>query len=1472
MNCKSVFKPPYPASRTHNRGATLKKPIAKLDLKTLFFLALSFAAIAAVNSWGCSSSTSTKEVKTPYVSLTGDVAVEVGSAIKLTAKTTFADDASYTWTSSDNAVATVGTDGTVTGVAKGEVVISAKGNTSAATGSWGVYVYEKPKTASKISISGKVAIKVGETAKLTAATIGAADASYAWDSADKTKATVAADGTVTGVAKGEVKITATGATTKEVGEWMMYVYEDVVQLPFVSVSGDVAAEVGKTIKLTAKTVYGVDSSYTWTTSDDKIASVANDGTVTAAAKGQVVITATGDSTKASGTWGVYVWEKPPVVSKVTVSGGVAIKVGESTRLTAVTTGGTDSGYDWASADETIAAVDADGEVTAVAKGEVKITATGKDTKESGTWMIYVYEDAPPIPAVVVEGSMALFVGGKVKFSAKTTNGTDSGYNWSSEDESIATVAEDGTVTGVAKGETVIYAEGKETKIKGERGVVVAVKHPEVPFEEQWASSGHADINAEAFKHWDNANPAVVPVGCAKCHSTTGFHDYLGVDGSAAGSVETAPAVGTVVSCTACHNSATKDMTSVTFASSGKTVSGLGHETACISCHQGVESKKSVDDYIAAAAVADDDAKSASLGFKNVHYMAAGAVQFGKTAQVGYEYAGKTYAAKFNHVEGVGSCNDCHNPHTLEVNVETCKTCHTDVATKDDLKKIRMVSSEKDFDGDGSATEGMAGEIEGLQAKLLAAIYAYAKDFNQAPIVYSPSAYPYWFVDTNADGVADPAETVNANKYKSWTARLVKATFNYQFSVKDPGAYAHNAAYVIELLYDSIADLNTKLVTPIDLSALNRDFAGHFDGAGEAWRHWDSNGIVPASCSKCHSADGLAYFNETGLTKDMPASLSMECSTCHDKPGDFSKRRTIKNIKFPSGLILDSGSNTTNMCATCHQGRESKVSVDAALAGLEADTVSSKIGFKNVHYFAAGATLFGTQAKGAYEYDGKHYEGKLVHWPGLNDCNSCHDVHTGEPKLTTCAQCHDGAATVEELKDIRSAGSLTDFDGDGDVSEGIYYEIEGLKQILYTAIRDYAKTIGGKEIKYDPNVYPYFMLDDGSGKSYNAWTPRLLKAAYNYQYATKDPGAFAHNPKYVIEIIYDSIEDLAEKVPVDYSLSHRNFAGHFDSNSEGWRHWDADGSVSSSCAKCHSPAGFEYYAQNLTNPTTSMPVSNGLQCSTCHDKTTFMPVYVGKITFPSAIAIDNDPSDSDNSFICMTCHTGRSAKKTVDDNIATANGDNSKLKFSNVHYAAAGATLYGSDAKVGYEYDGKAYAGKFEHTGSGSSSKCSFCHDMAGDSHTFKATFKESCEGCHASAGGDVEKIRKIAADVNGNGDNKEKLKDELAVLAEALLKQIQTVATANGKPIGYLESMNPYWFADTNGNGVIDVTSDPATNEAASSNSFKGWTPALVKAAFNYQFYLKERGAWAHNFKYIAELLIDSINDLGGDVSKYSRP
>lgn len=55
-----------------------------------------------------------------------------------------------------------------------------------------------------------------------------------------------------------------------------------------------------------------------------------------------------------------------------------------------------------------------------------------------------------------------------------------------------------------------------------------------------------------------------------------------------------------------------------------------------------------------------------------------------------------------------------------------------------------------------------------------------------------------------------------------------------------------------------------------------------------------------------------------------------------------------------------------------------------------------------------------------------------------------------------------------------------------------------------------------------------MVDEGEGR-YESWTPRLLRAAYNYPWVAKDPGAFAHNGKYILQVLCDSRRDLGASV-------------------------------------------------------------------------------------------------------------------------------------------------------------------------------------------------------------------------------------------------------------------------------------------------------------------------------------------------------
>jgi len=831
----------------------------------------------------------------------------------------------------------------------------------------------------------------------------------------------------------------------------------------------------------------------------------------------------------------------PADPAVSIAGAHGVVTGATLTLSATTANGSDSGYDWAVLDETVAAVDAAGVVTATAPGETTVTATGKDTKAVGRHALVVVATAGELPPeIAIAGPHGLVVGTTTTLTATTVNGTDASYAWASLDPTVATVDAAGVVTPVGAGETSVTATGADSGAIGRHALVVipasGTAGPDVPYLAKWASSGHADKTAEAFKHWNNDDPPQVPVDCARCHSNKGFQDYIGEDGSAVGSVEAPAPVGSTVECQTCHNATTATLASVTFPS-GVTVDDLGPEARCMTCHQGRASGDSVDAAIAEAAAATEDTPSDKLSFLNIHYYAAGATLYAGRARGGYQYAGEVYDWRFRHVDGLDTCVGCHDPHSLEVRTDLCVECHQGVATVADARNIRMMASQaRDYDGDGNTAEGIYFELEGLRNRLLAAIRAYTEGEGFGSICYSSPTYPYWFKDTDNDGTCSTEEAAFANRYGTWTSRLVRAAYNFQVSLKDPGAFAHNAKYIIQLLHDATANLATALDQPALIGTSVRNDFGHFNGASEAARHWDSEEEVSATCSKCHGgSEGFRFYLQYGVgTPVVEPDNGLDCATCHESFGTEFALVQVPQVTFPSGITIKSDDSTTNLCSTCHSGRESKATIDAQIA-------ANKLGFRNVHYLPAAAVRQGTAAKVGYEYDGLTYAGPWTGHPGGDGCNSCHSgavtQHTFLPadNFATCLQCHQTATQLSDIRSVSKHGE--DYDGDGSESEPLAGEIEGLSELVLARMQAVVVAAGGTGICYDANAYPYFFIDsngnglcDGaaettSANGFKAWTPALMKAAHNFQMSHKDPGAWSHNFDYMSQLLFDSIADL-----------------------------------------------------------------------------------------------------------------------------------------------------------------------------------------------------------------------------------------------------------------------------------------------------------------------------------------------------------
>ncbi len=229
-----------------------------------------------------------------------------------------------------------------------------------------------------------------------------------------------------------------------------------------------------------------DKTVTWTSDNEAIAAVSADGTVTAVSVGIANITATcGDATATC-----RVTVNPVSASGITLSAqDMTLLVGQTDKLTATVLpeNTTDKTVTWTSDNEAIAAVSADGTVTAVSVGIANITATCGDA--TATCRVTVN----PVSASGITLSaqdMTLLVGQTDKLTATVLpeNTTDKTVTWTSDNEAIAAVSADGTVTAVAVGKSMITA----TTNNGMKAICkITVLHRDVPEPE-------ATIDGELF--------------------------------------------------------------------------------------------------------------------------------------------------------------------------------------------------------------------------------------------------------------------------------------------------------------------------------------------------------------------------------------------------------------------------------------------------------------------------------------------------------------------------------------------------------------------------------------------------------------------------------------------------------------------------------------------------------------------------------------------------------------------------------------------------------------------------------------------------------------------------------------------------------------------------------------------------------------------------------------------------------------
>ncbi len=314
-------------------------------------------------------------------------------------------------------------------------------------------------------------------------------------------------------------------------------------------------------------------------------------------------------------------------------------------------------------------------------------------------------------------------------------------------------------------------------------------------------------------------------------------------------------------------------------------------------------------------------------------------------------------------------------------------------------------------------------------------------------------------------------------------------------------------------------------------------SGHSDASSISFSYWNNAGAIPPVCSVCHSGTGFRSFHgldgsAPGLpAQPVPVGGVVDCETCHN-----AGLASVTSIALPSGISHPVNGGEAS-CMTCHQGRAAGVTVTRATQGKSEDAPDASLSFINPHYATAAATLLGGYGGMGYHYPGKDYSGRFLHARPVATCASCHEPHNLTVAEQTCLTCHASG----EAADIRI--SRVSHDGSGDTKKGIGADIAANKARLMRMIEDYAKAVAGTPMHYDGSHHPYFFADangdgiadqaDGKVVPYNAWTPRMLKAAYNWKFVGSDSGIHVHNPHYALELLYDSMEDLSGPLGTDF---------------------------------------------------------------------------------------------------------------------------------------------------------------------------------------------------------------------------------------------------------------------------------------------------------------------------------------------------
>ena len=408
-----------------------------------------------------------------------------------------------TYTSSNLKAATVDNSGVVTGVAKGRTTITATvlsgGRTYRAqqavtvarkaasvevkTDKLPVYDPTDEKVASLLTTRENalpvlvLPVKKTYNLQITVLPQDATNRKVVLSSDDENVFS-ARGASVTGKATGEAILTVANELSPEVNtRFRVLVIQPVTRLSPTEKSWTVAVGGQLTVSVNVEPADASMPQVAWSSDNPKIATVDENGVVTGVKRGNVRIVATSqDGGSVRANINVTVTQSATGINLDKQE--LTIDTGRSgvLRATVIPNDTNDKGVIWSSSDESVATVNGQGRVTAVALGECQIICASKSNPEvQAVASIHVQQ---PVTKVTLNGPLGVYLGetGQLTWTIEPANASNPALHLTSANTKIFTVTDDGVVTPVKFGKAYVNAVTTDGSNRRSRTEVKVLQH------------------------------------------------------------------------------------------------------------------------------------------------------------------------------------------------------------------------------------------------------------------------------------------------------------------------------------------------------------------------------------------------------------------------------------------------------------------------------------------------------------------------------------------------------------------------------------------------------------------------------------------------------------------------------------------------------------------------------------------------------------------------------------------------------------------------------------------------------------------------------------------------------------------------------------------------------------------------------------------------------------------------------------